>query len=176
MKKIIVIALIIVSIFIIAFYVSWVFGGDLPTLPPTDRSCTTNADCISTCSCGCINKNENCKSDEFTDCARHAYESFNCQCVNNVCQNVDGRNASNEPADDIDVSNLQNEEIIDVRCWRCVDCGCDVHILRTDEKIGHASYKKTYECLDSLTKVDGEYYNYYITKDQFIKLQNCLNN
>ena len=176
MKKTIIIVLIIVSILILAFYVSWMFRDDLPILLPTNRSCTTNTDCVSTCSCGCINENEYCNSDEFTDCARHAYESFNCQCVNNLCQNVDGRNASDEPGDDIDTNNLEDEEILDVRCWKCEDCGCDVHLLRTDEKIGHALYKETYKCLEDLPKVEQEYYKYEVQKNQFIELQNCLNN
>jgi len=78
------------------------------------------------------------------------------------------------PVDEIDINKLNEEEIVDVRCWKCEGCGCDVHLLRTDEKIGHADYRETQECLRHLKKVEDEYYQYELEKEKFGFLQKCL--
>lgn len=63
----------------------WAQKEEMPSqIINTDKnnlySCTTDDDCISSCGCGCINKNKFCPGDQFQEC-----NVYPCQCSNNKC-------------------------------------------------------------------------------------------
>lgn len=50
-----------------------------------DITCNIDDDCKGTCSCGCINKDENCPGDEIKACEW----TYNCVCKNGICSKID---------------------------------------------------------------------------------------